>query len=296
MERILVPLDGSTAAEAILPPVAVLARRTDAEVLLFRAVHPPVAGQGGFYPIVSAVEEWATGYLLRKRMDLVLDGVRARTVTRIEGAVPAILQEAREKQVSLIAMATHGRTGLSHLLLGGICEGVLRDSPVPVLAVRPFPAAAPKTAFRNILVPLDHAPGSLSILPAACAFARLFDARLVFLQVLDPAKAALAALGRGDRELAGDDMPPLETASHQCAVEGLRSRILVDTGDVRDQILSRVRSERIDLIAMTTHGRSRLTQLLFGSVSGGILRRAEVPLLLCREPVRTQSLRGLQPN
>jgi nucleotide-binding universal stress UspA family protein len=208
---------------------------------------------------------------------------------RVEGAVPAILQTAREEQASLIAMATHGRTGLPHLLLGGICEGVLRESPVPVFAVRPFRARPPRPAFRNILVPLDGGAASLAILPVACAFAALFGSRLIFLHVLDRRKAALAALGRAERERAGDETPPLETAAHQCAAEGLRSRILVDTGDVRDRILARVRSEAIDLVAMTTHGRRGLSRLLLGSVSEVILRRAEVPLLLCRETARSNA-------
>ena len=278
MERILVPLDGSPASEAILPFVELLARRVGAEVLLFRAV------QSGVFPVVSADEDWGAQDLRPKRMELIRQGVRARTITRAEGAVPAILQTAREERVSLIAMATHGKTGLAHLLLGGICEGVLRGSPVPVFAVRPFQASGPaRPAFRNILVPLDDTGSSLSILPAACAFASLFGSRLVFLHVAVPGRGALAALGRDERERAGDPAPPLENAVQQAAAAGIRSRILVDTGDVRDRILARVRSEGIDLIAMTTHGRSTLSRLLFGSVSEGILRRAEVPLLLCRE-------------
>lgn len=280
MDRILVPLDGSPAAEAILPYVALLAGRGDAQVLLLRAFLPPATTLGGLVPVLPAFED----YLRGPQADLVRQGIRARTTTRIEGAVPAILQTARERGVSLIAMATHGRTGLPHLLLGGTCEGVLRATPVPVFALRPFgPPREPRAGFRNILVPLDESAGSLSILPAAAAFARLFGSRLVFLHVLEPRKAALAALGRDGRERAGDEAPALETAAHQCAVEGLTARLLVDTGDVRGRILSRIRSERIDLVAMTARGRSGLSRLLFGSVSGTILRRADVPLLLCRE-------------
>ena len=187
-------------------------------------------------------------------------------------------------------MTTHGRTGLSHLLLGGICEGVLRESRIPVLAVRPFRAPSfPRIdsegpAFRNVLVPLDTSASSLAILPIACAFAKRFDARLVFLHVLDPRKAALAAIGAPDRDRARDEAPPLETAAQQCALEGVRSRIVVDSGRVADRILSLCRSEDIDLVAMTTHGRSTLSRFLFGSVSGHVLGRAEVPMLLCREP------------
>lgn len=278
MDRILVPLDGSAAAEAIFPHVVLLARRMDAEVLFFRAVLPPVASLSGFVPVVPASEEMMMRDLRPAEAELARQGVRVRTVTRIEGAVPAIVQVAREQRVSLIAMATQGRTNLCRRLLGGICEGVLRESPVPVFVLRPLPAATPRPAgraFRNLLVPLDDRSASLSILPAACGFATLFGSRLVLLHVFDPRKAA--------GHWPGEAMAPLETAARQCAAQGLRSRIVVDAGEVRERILSRIRSEDIDLVAMTTHGRSGLSRLLFGGVSGGILRRAEVPLLLCRE-------------
>src|SRR6185295_18509841 len=122
-----------------------------------------------------------------------------------------------------------------------------------------------------------------SILPTACAFAKLFDARLVFLHVLEPRKAALAAMGAGERGRAREEAPPLETAAQQCALEGVRSRIVVDSGRVSDRILALSRSEDADLIAMTTHGRSGFSRFLFGSVSSDILQRSDLPLLLCRE-------------
>jgi nucleotide-binding universal stress UspA family protein len=101
--------------------------------------------------------------------------------------------------------------------------------------------------------------------------------------VLDPQKAALAVIGGDERARSREEAPPLETAAQHCALEGVRSRIVVDSGRVSDRILERTRSEEIDLIAMTTHGRSTFSRFVFGSVSGDILGRAEVPLLLCRE-------------
>src|ERR1700716_3044268 len=112
--RILVPLDGSETAEAILPYVWALLRRMKAEVVLLRAVTPPAAAMNGFYPILSASEETAQQYLLRLCDEFFRKGARPRIVPRLEGAVPMILEEAERSEASLIAMATHGRTGLSH--------------------------------------------------------------------------------------------------------------------------------------------------------------------------------------
>jgi nucleotide-binding universal stress UspA family protein len=284
--RILVPLDGSESADAILPVVRALLRRMDAEILLLRAVDPPDAVLNGFHPVLGASEEIARGCLEERRDALAREGWRVRVAVHREGAIPAILSEAEDPSVALVAMATHGRTGLAHLLLGGVCEGVLRRIHVPVIALRPFATAGfrrEEPSFRNVLVPLDASGPSLSILPAACAFAKRYDARLIFVHVLDPAKAALAALGGDGRTHDREEAPPLETAARQCALEGVRSRIVVDSGRVSDRIVSLCRSEGVDLVAMTTHGRSTLSRFVFGAVSGDILERAGVPLLLCRE-------------
>jgi nucleotide-binding universal stress UspA family protein len=288
--RIVVPLDGSRAAEAILPYVWALLARLRADVVLVRAVDPPAAVMNGFHPILTASEDNVREYLIKQREPFLRAGIPVRIAVRWGGALPGILEEAGRPDVALVAMATHGRSGLPHLLLGGVCEGVLRETPVPVFALRPFrpagfrrPGSGTESAFRNVLVPLDASGASLSILPAACAFAKRFDARLVFLHVLDPQKAALSLIGAPERGRSREEAPPLETAAQQCALEGVRSRIVVDSGRVSDRILACSRSEEIDLIAMTTHGRSTLSRFVFGSVSGDILGRSEVPLLLCRE-------------
>ena len=290
ISRILVPLDGSESAEAVLPYVRTLLDGMEAEVVLLRAVDPPAAVMNGFYPVLTAAEDAARDYLCSVEGNLRGAGVRVRSVLRSEGAITAILDEASRPDVALVAMATHGRTGLPHLLLGGVCEGVLRQTRVPVLALRPFRSpgfrrvdSGKAPAFRNVLVPLDASSPSLSILPVACAFAKRFDARLVLVHVLDPRKAALALVGGDERSRGRDEAPPLETAAQQCALEGLRSRIVVESGRVSDRILSLARSEDVDLIAMTTHGRSSFSRFVFGSVSGDVLGRAEAPLLLCRE-------------
>src|SRR5213595_3180077 len=112
--RIVVPLDGSDTAEAVLPYVTALLRRMKAEVVLVRAVNPPAAAMNGFYPMLTASEETAREYLVTIREGLLRSGIPVRVVTRLEGAIPTILEEVVRSQASLIAMATHGRTGLSH--------------------------------------------------------------------------------------------------------------------------------------------------------------------------------------
>jgi nucleotide-binding universal stress UspA family protein len=149
-DRILVPLDGSKTGDAVLPYVEELARRLGASIelvqaiptteMLFREAGSPAAPELGM-EVARGRRETEEAVARRH-----LESTKARfeqagiptTVTVLEGAPAfAILEHARASEASLIAMATHGRGGLSRLLAGSVADEVLRNSPIPVLVVRP---------------------------------------------------------------------------------------------------------------------------------------------------------------
>jgi nucleotide-binding universal stress UspA family protein len=154
--RILVPLDGSALGEGILGPASALAREEPgAELVLFQVVQPidsavwspdaalavSLAADG-----VTAREE-ARGreYLDAVRSRLETAGLRARTRVEVAGGVAtAILEAARGEQADLIALATHGRSGLARMTLGSVADKVARGSRTPVLLFRP--AGPPEAA------------------------------------------------------------------------------------------------------------------------------------------------------
>lgn len=144
-KRILVPLDGSKASEAILPQVTKLAEALGAEILLLRVVTTPVFefANADFVPPLSPSEthpdlySQADGYLQRVAFDLFPSSV---TVTHqvMGGPVPdAILDTANALETDLIAMSTHGRGGLARMVLGSVADEIVRRSHLPVLLVRP---------------------------------------------------------------------------------------------------------------------------------------------------------------
>jgi nucleotide-binding universal stress UspA family protein len=149
-ERVLVPLDGSEVAEAILPFVDKVAGPADAEVLLLRVVEPLTAGEvmaaaGVPAPDTLFLRELeAKRYLAGVERRLTDKGLRVRMGTRLGSPAPEILEAAATGGADLIAMSTHGRSGLGRLVFGSVAEAVLRASPVPVLLIRttaPVPAA-----------------------------------------------------------------------------------------------------------------------------------------------------------
>jgi nucleotide-binding universal stress UspA family protein len=146
-----VPLDGSALAEAALAPAAALAGSLRARLLLLRAVEPPVITGAAYatghayadYDPVAALGE-AQGYL-----EGVARGLRERGLTAeveaAEGlAAATIARVARERGAGLIAMGTHGRSGLGRLVLGSVATTTLHQAPVPLLLVRPGQARPPQ--------------------------------------------------------------------------------------------------------------------------------------------------------
>ena len=136
--RILVPLDGSGRSEAVLPVVTRLAGPFDLVVDLLHAVEPP--------PVVSLAEAPAalgedTGlrtteaeaYLRRVAEPLEARGLRVSRVVEAGPALEAVCRRSTETGAGLIAMSTHGRTGLGRVFLGSVAESILRAVSVPVL-------------------------------------------------------------------------------------------------------------------------------------------------------------------
>lgn len=139
--RALVPLDGSTIAEAIVPFILEIAGPLDMEVALLRVIlpTPPVMVEGGGAMVVDDVEQLrarAEEYLASVATGLHARGVRATTQVRFGNAVDEILAGAREAEADLIAMTTHGRGGLGRLLFGSVAEAVLRQAETPVFLMR----------------------------------------------------------------------------------------------------------------------------------------------------------------
>jgi nucleotide-binding universal stress UspA family protein len=143
--RALITLDGSMVAEAILPAFLRVAYPLGLDIVLIRVVPTvPLASEDPGHAQDSAerMKADAEAYLRAVAATLSLDGLRVDTVVRTGEAPQEIIAVAQEVRADLIAMTTHGRTGLSRLLFGSVAEAVLRAAPVPVFIVRASPTDA----------------------------------------------------------------------------------------------------------------------------------------------------------
>ncbi len=139
---ILVPLDGSKRAEAILPHVEEMARRYDARVVFLGVVEPVVVADAGWTDLQLSQQIYdeqirqTEAYLAGLKGEFREKGIRAQTRLGHGGAVDAIITAAEAEAADLVAMASHGRTGLARAFYGSVAAGVLNRVDRPLLIVR----------------------------------------------------------------------------------------------------------------------------------------------------------------
>jgi nucleotide-binding universal stress UspA family protein len=144
LKKILVPLDGSKRAETILPHVEDLARRYDkSQVILLRVAEPVPMTMYMSDPAppldpdaIDRVYKDARKYLERLQARLQKKGIQAHVHVLLGPVVPTIVDLAAQQKVDLIALASHGRSGLSAFFYGSVAAGVLHRTDRPLLIVR----------------------------------------------------------------------------------------------------------------------------------------------------------------
>ena len=152
-QKILVPLDGSKLAEAVLPYVVDVATSCHAQIVLVHAIPPAsqmigLAGSTDLGPMVTTNAEAISATLeaetkkMQAYMEEVAQGIRGRGldvawVTREGPAGATIVDVAGEMNIGLVALSTHGRSGLGRLIFGSVADHVLRRSGLPILLIKP---------------------------------------------------------------------------------------------------------------------------------------------------------------
>jgi nucleotide-binding universal stress UspA family protein len=291
LRRILVPLDGSTLAEAILPVVERLARDHAAEVVLLKVLE----GQPTREAELEA--ERQVGAYLERMVDRLRGHGLGQVYPRIwfGDAAQAIANGTARERADLVAMSTHGRSGLDRLRFGSVAEGVVHRAPVPVLLVRGV-AAWDRGGIGRILVPLDGSEASEEVLPIVSCLAGPFDFEVLLLHVVEatqslPGSPAGAKGGHDSETEAGY----LARVAAPLEARGLRVSTTVRAGLPAEVIPAVTTETKCGLVAMSTHGRSGLGRLFLGSVAERVLRSVSVPMLLWKPPAGTRERGPTRP-
>jgi nucleotide-binding universal stress UspA family protein len=142
-KKILVPLDGSPRSELILAHVEALALEFDAQVILLQVIEPDHSLMGPQdahaevnIELLRAKRLEIEGYLAGRRGEFRQKGVESKIIIELGPVVDTIIKVANQEAVDLIAMASHGRTGLERVFYGSVAAGVLQRVARPLLLVR----------------------------------------------------------------------------------------------------------------------------------------------------------------
>jgi nucleotide-binding universal stress UspA family protein len=301
--KVVVPLDGSELAEGVEPHVAAVIRDRGSQVYLL-SVAPLTKGTApgvvdlppssvGAQDEESRIERQLVQYLRTAAQRLEPIAADVHVQVRFGRPADEILAFVGEVEADLIAMSTHGRSGVSRWVFGSVAERVLRGAACPVLLVRAG-FGQPRTAYGRVLVPLDGSELAEQVLPHVKALIRPNHTRVFLVSVL--------TTGLGDRTVALlTSYPPglrlATTALHHAEVQWqryLRSvaavlrehgavvHLAVRQGSPADEILAHAAEVEADLISMTTHGLSGMSRWVYGNVAGKVLQGAHSPVLLVR--------------
>ena len=286
-DTILVPTDGSAGAEAAARHALNLASLFDSEVRFLSVVDKrSYSGDlAGVDSLVAdqreALVEGATNNL-RPLEDLATE-TAVPFESSIEHGVPheSILEYADEHDVDMVAMGTHGRTGLQRVLIGSVTERVVRTSDIPVLTTRAVPNE--HSSYEDVLIPTDGSDAASAAIDHGLTIAERYDATVHALSVVDVSSLAGSY----------DVTPIIEAWKDDCeravteVAEAAESRDIDVSTEVKQStpyraIKTYVENEGVDLVAMGTHGRTGLERYLVGSVTTRTVRTSDIPVLTVR--------------
>ncbi len=279
LREVLFPSDLSPASERAFEHARFLAERFEATLTLYHAVEIPDPSYAHWafahgHEIWCRAEEAAREALARRAENL---GVSHTVMVERHASAPvALLDFIRRTQPDLVVMATHGREGLLHLVLGSVTERIVRHAFRPVLCVRP-PACGEALAYRRVLVPTDLSLASRLAFPMAALFARTFGAQALALHVAPPATAV--TLSGVPQVLAPPDPAIIEEFCRD-DFSGVPLSAQVRCGPVWETICRVAREECADLVVMATRGHDSLADRIIGSNTERVVRHAPCPVLV----------------
>jgi len=309
-KKILVPLDGSIEAEAVIPYVRDLASRFNSEVdilgvgmdnkkrrvnqLLDDYVHHAVEHLQKHDITCRAVVLYSN--LIEEVIDYTEVTAPKRDLTAkayvfYGGPADNILKYTKQHHPGLVVMATHGRGGLTRWWLGSVSEKVVSESTVPVLLIHSKHSKEidkdRKTTFKRILAPLDGSEIGEAALHNAEAVALKTGASMILLHVIpEPHDIEAKILGQEFNKFvkamrdAGQEY--LEKKSNRLKDKGIDVKAIIVAGDPAERIVDLAKDEKVDMIAMSTHGRSGMARWVLGSVADKILHESKLPMWLVR--------------
>ena len=197
-----------------------------------------------------------------------------------------IIQVAKEKDVDIILIGTHGRAGVDRIILGSVAERVVRKAHCPVMVVR----RKKFTGFKRIIVPVDFSDCSRKALKSAIAIAKAHKSNLIILHVFEESFVEPYVRAANSEEEAEEIIEKIELVNETKYDEflkendfsGIKYNKLLKKGIPETEIVKIAMDQQADLIVMGTHGRSGIKHILIGSTSEEVVRTVHCDIIVVK--------------
>lgn len=295
--HILVPLDGSTLAECVLPHVKAIAPVAKARVTLIHVLEHPENRNGS--PPIDPLgwhmqKQEAQRYLEQKVSQLQADGLDAAHAILEGNSAEGIIDFARANSVDLIAMSTHGRTGLSGWNVSSVVQKVLLRAYRSILLARAYNTGnSTAVSYKKLFVASDCSTRGEYILPFAISLAQFHSSRIVIGTVIEkPAVIQRLPLSEEEMNLASQLSEINQRIADQCHrqiktqldLKGIDAETNVSVADHAIGALhDMVNDSQADLVMLVAHGDTGERRWPYGSITTSLIAHGTAPLLIIQD-------------
>lgn len=304
-KKILVPLDTSKLSEIALPYAEELAVKLGSELVL---LHVGTLADETDKSDHSVYLNQITAKTERKinKSAALAPGVKVKVTPVLLGSPSLItnppeeiLDYTEKENISLIVMATHGRTGIRRWALGSTANKVAKSAGCPLLLIRAGASVPQKVSLKKILVPLDGSRPGEAVLPYVEVLALKLKSRVSLLNIVEPlyhvypyseAVGYYGSAGVVKVPYNEEEMKPnkavaekyMKGINDKLSSKGVLTSYEVNIGSPGEEIIKAGETMHADLVMMSTHGHSGFGRFDNGSTADKVLHAGGTPLILVR--------------
>ncbi len=285
-KRLLVALDGSELSERAIPYAQAISKTRGSEVILFTV---SIAS-------VEQLDRPMKAYLELKAKELQSQGIKASSAIAYGNVADEIIGFADKNNIDLIIISTHSYSGIKRWVLGSVARKVLYGTSVQVLLIKSNAPKVSQVELKKLLLPLDGSLFSESPIPTIEQLSKGTGTEIVLTLVCEPPLVPSYGdhpinptwekhrdkLWAEAKQQASEYLKKMEARLKKQGMKVKSQVIPGELGRVADTILQTAQKEKVDLIAMATHGRSAVSRWVYGGVANRIVEQSVQPVLLIR--------------
>ncbi len=298
IKNLLIPLDGSTLAESVLPYAIQIARKLKISVTLLHLIETgaPEKIHGQMHLTKPAQAEKYLRSISSSEIFKNIDVEIHVHETSVEDVAKSISEHSKELKQDLVIMCTHGSGGIHHILFGTIAQQVISLGITPVMLINPLrDFKSQNCRLENFLIPLDGNPEHEHVLDYALWFAKICGAKIHLFSAIPRFGTMSGEFTQSNRLLPGTTsrmMDMLVTDAEEYLTKlkdkleqsGLKVTSGYSRGDPAEEITEAAKKKKADLIILATHGKKGAEAFWEGSITPKISKSSSIPLLLV--PIR----------